>query len=160
MNSDEAKLPKVRKAPSDGGSSSPHEGSVPPGAVPDPGGDAEGDEVLQEKERRAAAEQARKAEMTRLRMEQLRIDAIEERKREEAEYAARSAEEDQTMMIRVQFDKLVAMKLGCNSDDSGVPYGKTGASSYADYLQRVSEDLGDVQDWGLPTTMNLSLIHI
>ena len=46
------------------------------------------------------------------------------------------------------------MRLDYTSNDSGVPYGKTGASSYSEYLRRVSEDLGDVQDWGLPTTMN------
>ena len=126
---------KQGQEPSDGGNSSPHEGRVPPGAVPDPGGDAEGDEAPQEEERRIAAEQARKAEMTRLRMEHLRIIAIEERKREEAENATRSTEEDQTTTIRVQFDKLAAMRLDYTSDDSGVPYGKTGASSYSEYLR-------------------------
>ena len=46
------------------------------------------------------------------------------------------------------------MKLNYARDDSGVPYRSIGAAPYIEYLAMANEEIGNVQDWGLPTTMN------
>ena len=66
MDTAEAKASAASKAPSDGGSTSPHQRGARPGSVPDPGGDTADDEAVLEEQRNRAAEQARIAENTRL----------------------------------------------------------------------------------------------